>query len=53
MDITGVRWGAEAILKLRILHGNGDFDAYWEWRLDQEQRRIHHARYQDPSALAA
>ena len=32
MDITGARWGvdtAEAILKLRALHANGDFDAYW------------------------
>ena len=56
MDITGARWGldgAEAILKLRALHSNGDFDAYWEWHLDQEQQRVHHARYQDPSALAA
>ena len=56
MDITGARWGldgAEAILKLRALHSNGDFDAYWEWHLDQEQRHVHYARYQDPSALAA
>ena len=32
MDITGARWGvytAEAILKLRALHADGDFDAYW------------------------
>ncbi|MGH9181547.1 MAG: ISKra4 family transposase, partial [Acidimicrobiales bacterium] len=32
MDITGARWsasGAEAILKLRALHTNGDLDAYW------------------------
>jgi hypothetical protein len=32
MDITGARWGlagAEAILKLRALTTNGDFDAYW------------------------
>ena len=32
MNITGARWGvytAEAILKLRALHANGDFDAYW------------------------
>ncbi|MGI9003408.1 MAG: ISKra4 family transposase, partial [Pseudonocardia sp.] len=32
MDITGARWGlpgAEAVLKLRALHSNGDFDAYW------------------------
>lgn len=32
LDITGARWdlaGAEAILKLRALHSNGDIDAYW------------------------
>ena len=48
MDITGARWGlngAEAVLKLRALISNGDFDQYWEWHLDQEQQRIHHTRY--------
>src|SRR5450755_1281970 len=32
MDITGARWrltGAEAVLKLRAIKANGDFDAYW------------------------
>jgi hypothetical protein len=56
MDITGARWGldgAEAILKLRALHSNEDFDAYWEWHLEQEQQRVHYARYQDPTTLAA
>jgi len=56
MDITGARWGlagAEAILKLRALDSNGDFDAYWTWHLEQEQQRIHYARYQDPSTIAA
>ena len=48
MDITGARWGlagAEAVLKLRALKANGDFDAYWQYHLTQEQRHIHHARY--------
>lgn len=48
MDITGARWGlhgAEAILKLRALHSNGDFDAYWRFHLAQERRRIHQSRY--------
>jgi hypothetical protein len=48
MDITGARWGlhgAEAILKLRALHSNGDFGAYWTYHLAQEQRRTHQARY--------
>jgi hypothetical protein len=44
MDITGARWGvqtAEAILKLRALHANGDFDAYWDYHLRREQERNH------------
>ena len=56
MDITGARWGldgAEAILKLRAIHSNGDFEAYWTWRLEQEQQRVHYSRYQDPGILAA
>jgi hypothetical protein len=56
MDITGARWGldgAEAILKLRALHSNGDFDHYWPWHLRQEHQRIHQARYRDSLELAA
>jgi hypothetical protein len=50
MDITGARWGlpgAEAILKLRALISNGDFDQYWTWHLAQEQQRVHNSRYLD------
>ena len=48
MDITGARWGlggAEAVLKLRALASNGDFDDYWRYHLTQERRRIHQASY--------
>ena len=48
MDITGARWGvqtAEAILKLRALHANGDFDAYWQYHLQCEHERNHPASY--------
>jgi len=48
MDLTGARWGldgAEAILKLRALHSNGDFADYWRYHLAQEKRRTHQARY--------
>ena len=48
MDITGARWGlpgAEAILKLRALTSNGDFDRYRTWHLAQEQQRVHNSRY--------
>jgi hypothetical protein len=56
MDITGARWGlqgAEAILKLRTLISNGDFDDYWNYHLRQEHQRIHQSRYQDKLTLAA
>jgi hypothetical protein len=48
MDLTGARWGlsgAEAVLKLRALHSNGDFQTYWTWHLTQERRRVHETRY--------
>ena len=48
MDITGARWsvhGAEAVLKLRALRANGDFNTYWQWHLHQERQRTHDARY--------
>lgn len=44
MDITGARWGldtAEAILKLRALISNGDFDTYWAYHLAREHQRNH------------
>ena len=52
MDITGARWGtetADAILKIRALITNGDFDTYWTWHLDREHERT----YPRPHALAA
>jgi hypothetical protein len=48
MDITGARWGlagAEAILKLRALKANSDFNAYRQYHLAQERHHAHHARY--------
>ena len=47
-DITGARWGlggAEAVLKLRALGKNDDFEGYWRYHIVQERRRIHEARY--------
>ncbi len=44
MAITGARWGtetAEAILKLRALQANGDFDEYWTYHLHREHQRNH------------
>jgi hypothetical protein len=59
MDITGARWslaGAEAILRLRALVTNRDFDAYWAFHQQQEHHRVHWRRYQhhrDEFTLAA
>lgn len=51
-DITGARWGvetAEAILQLRAIWANRDWDAYRACHLQREHERNHPARY----ALAA
>jgi ribosomal protein S9 len=48
LDLTGSRWGlkgAEAILKLRALRSNGDFEDYWKFHLDRERQRVHAVRY--------
>lgn len=53
MDITGARWGldgAEAVLRLRALRANGDFDDYWKFHLGMERRRVHESQYHN-SAL--
>ncbi|EQD70769.1 hypothetical protein B1B_04820, partial [mine drainage metagenome] len=52
LDVTGARWGlagAEAVLKLRALRTNGDFDEYWRFHLIREKRRIHESRYRGNS----
>jgi hypothetical protein len=56
MDITGARWsleGAEAVLKLRALRANGDFNDYWQFHLHQEHKRTHQSRYANNIASAA
>mgnify|MGYP001306988847 CR=1 FL=1 len=48
MDITGARWGlegAEAVLQLRALRTNGDFNRYWRFHLGMERQRVHETRY--------
>jgi hypothetical protein len=56
MDITGARWGlagAEAVLKLRAVISNGDFEEYWDYHVQREHLRVHAVRYRDALALAA
>ena len=48
MERTGARWrldSAEAVLQLRSLRASGDFEAYWEFHLQQEYQRHHQRRY--------
>jgi len=48
MDITGARWslaGAEAMLKVRALCINGDFERYWAYHEAQEYQRNYQSLY--------
>ena len=50
MDITGARWGldgAEAILKLRAVIANGDFDDYMNYYKERYRSEHHLARYDE------
>ncbi len=56
MDITGARWsvqGAEAVLKLRAVRANGDFNSYWQHHLTREHNRNHRSRYENDTIPAA
>jgi len=56
LDISGARWGlagAEAVLKLRAVKTNGDFDRYWRFHLARENQRVHSPHDQDTYDLAA
>ena len=56
LDVTGARWsltGAEAVLLLRAVIDNGDFQAYWEYHGRLEHQRQHTARYQQNFTTAA
>lgn len=53
MEIAGARWsldGAEAVLRPRAPVGNGNFDDYVAYHLDQQRHRDHHSRYQPTPA---
>ena len=50
MEITGARWGlegGEAVLKLRALYINGDFNVYWAFHESQEYQRNHQAKFSE------
>jgi len=48
MERSGMRWTepmAEAVVKLRAIYLSGDFDRYWPFHIDQEQRRLYPDRW--------
>lgn len=50
MERTGARWRldcAEAVLRLRSVRASGDWEAYWDFHLQQEYQRNHAAEYAD------
>jgi hypothetical protein len=56
LDITGARWGlqgAEAILTLRAVIANGDYDDYWRYHLACEHQRLYPGTAQGQYTLSA
>ncbi len=56
LDITGARWGlqgAEAILTLRAVIANGDYDDYWRYHLAREHQRLYPGTTQGQYTLNA
>ena len=56
LDITEARWGlqgAEAILTLRAVIANGDYDDHWRYHLAREHQRLYPSTAQGEHALAA
>lgn len=56
LDITGARWGldgAEAVLTLRAVISNGDFDEYWRYHLAREHQRLYPGTTQGGYTLSA
>jgi hypothetical protein len=56
LDITGARWGldgAEAVLTLRAVISNGDFEEYWRFHLAREHQRLYPGTAQGEYTLGA
>ncbi|MGX1915767.1 ISKra4 family transposase [Streptomyces phaeochromogenes] len=56
LDITGARWGldgAEAVLRLRALITNGDFEDYWNFHAAREHQRLYPSPDQRNYSLTA
>ena len=56
LDIGGARWGldgAEAVLTLRAVTSNGDFEEYWRFHLACEHQRLYPGTVQGQYTLGA
>jgi hypothetical protein len=56
LDITGARWGlqgAEAILTLRAVIANADYNDYWRYHLAREHQRLYPGTAQGQYTLSA
>jgi hypothetical protein len=56
LDISGARWGldgAEAVLTLRAVISNGDFEEYWRFHLAREHQRLYPGIKQGQCTLGA
>jgi hypothetical protein len=56
LDIGGARWGldgAEAVLTLRAVISNGDFEEYWSYHLAREHQRLYPGTKQGQYTLGA
>ncbi|MGD0774314.1 MAG: hypothetical protein ABSC05_15985 [Candidatus Solibacter sp.] len=55
MERSGMRWTeqmAEAIVQLRAIYLSGDFDCYWQFHIEQDQRRALSRRMERRSKVA-
>jgi len=46
MERSGMRWTeqmAEAVVQLRAIYLSQDFDQYWQFHIEQDQRRLYPA----------
>jgi hypothetical protein len=56
LEQTGMRWtvaGAQAMLHLRATYLNGDWEAFYAYRVQEEQRRLYQPQDQEPQFAQA
>jgi hypothetical protein len=54
LELTGMSWtirGAESIMRLRAVHINKNWDAFWKYRRQAEQRRLYGIEYSKSSEI--